>query len=374
MDAQTTRNREAVAQNSAPALRTLMVMARNGMEGDGWPAMLGLRQLIAADQMSDILALHRALGVTLLDGQYFAGLQSGWGRVMRRLPFRVAQALELIRRREEFDVVLTWGELNALRVGALMQLLRRRPAHVCYLFWISKWKKALPLRLMHRGIDRMIIGAPLQYRFAIKTLRLPDTKVVQIPWSVDTRFWRPLTNSKDGDMICSIGLEMRDYDTLLAALRPLAIPCHIAASNIGAKAEFDAHHLPDHVTVGTKSALELRELYARSRFVVVPLLPTDSDNGITTCLEAMAMGRAVICTQTNGQVGVLEHGVNSIRVPPRDHLALREAIELLWADPGLCERLGAAGRRLVEERYGYATVIPRLVALCQDAAAERRRL
>jgi hypothetical protein len=39
--------------------------------------------------------------------------------------------------------------------------------------------------------------------------------------------------------------------------------------------------LPTGVTVGAKSYFELRELYARSRFVAVPLLPSDSDNGIT---------------------------------------------------------------------------------------------
>ena len=69
---------------------------------------------------------------------------------------------------------------------------------------------------------------------------------------------------------------------------------------------------------GRKTFAELRALYARSRFVVVPLLPSDIDNGITSILEAFAMGKAVICTETAGQIGVLEHGVNCLRVPPFD--------------------------------------------------------
>ena len=93
------------------------------------------------------------------------------------------------------------------------------------------------------------------------------------------------------------------------------------------------------MTVGAKTFAELRALYARSRFVVVPLLPSDSDNGITTILEAFAMGKAVICTETAGQIGVLEHGVNCLRVPAFDVEALRAAIVELWRDPQMCQRL-----------------------------------
>jgi glycosyltransferase involved in cell wall biosynthesis len=219
----------------------------------------------------------------------------------------------------------------------------------------------------------MIIGSPLQYRFALETLRLPRRKIAQIPWAVDTRFWRPLPDGGSRDTICAVGLEMRDYDTLLAALRPLGIRCHIAAANRKGAMELGEAELPPQVTVGAKSMVELRELYARSRFVVVPLMPTDSDQGITSCLEAMAMARAVICTQTAGQVGVLEDGVNAIRVPPRDEVALRDAIKRLWADPELCDRLSAAGRRLVEERFGQDRIAADTAGLCREAAAERRR-
>jgi hypothetical protein len=45
-------------------------------------------------------------------------------------------------------------------------------------------------------------------------------------WAVDTRFWRPMT--RVSDMICSVGQEMPDYGTLLKALNPLGIRCHIA--------------------------------------------------------------------------------------------------------------------------------------------------
>jgi glycosyltransferase involved in cell wall biosynthesis len=156
-------------------------------------------------------------------------------------------------------------------------------------------------------------------------------------------------------MICCVGREMRDYATFVEAIRPLGIRCHIAAGGTQGVSNpwlrLDERDLPGGVTLGRMSQVELRELYRRSRFVVVPLLPTDSDNGITTVLEAFAMGRPVVCTDVPGQAGVLEDGVNCLLVPPGDPASLRAAVERLWNDIPLCRRLGAAGRALVERNY-----------------------
>jgi len=279
-------------RGAAPRLRTLEIGSPTGM---GWPPLDELRQQIADDRMANVLARHDALGLTVLDGRCLAALPGSWGRLLRWLPFRVAQPMELVRSRNAFDAVLTWGERDAVGVGALMLLLRRRPAHISILFGPAKWKIALALQVVQRGIDRMIIPSPLQRRLAVERFRFRRRKVVEIPWGVDTRFFRPMPSAGQEDTICSVGLEMRDYATLLAALHPLDIRCHIA---VGAGAESSTptnaladKPLRDGITVGRKSAVELRELYASSRFVVVPLQPSKSDNGITTCLEAMAMGK-----------------------------------------------------------------------------------
>ena len=65
------------------------------------------------------------------------------------------------------------------------------------------------------------------------------------------------------------------------------------------------------VTIGPLPLDGLRELYARSRFVVVPVVASDMDNGVTVILEAMAMGRPVICSRTRGQVDVVEAATTS---------------------------------------------------------------
>ena len=113
-------------------------------------------------------------------------------------------------------------------------------------------------------------------------------------------------------------------------------------------------------------------MYARSRFVVIPLRPTDHDNGNTAILEAFAMGKAVICTDTPGLTGLVEDGVNCLRVPPFDVGALREAIRELWDDEEKSSRLGTAGREAVVTRQNLGQWREALVRGVEEAVALRR--
>ena len=279
----------------SPANRRTLVVA-----GPGKPPEAELRRRITEDLMPDVVSAEDAVGATLCDDRYFAGLPGLRGRLLRRLPLIAAQAIEVLVQSRRHDAVLTWGDLPAVVVGGVLRLRRRRPAHVAILMWPSKTKKAALLRHALPGIDRYIVWPPVQRRFVQEQLHVPAWRFTEARAPVDARFWRPMDGA--GDLICSVGQEMRDYGTLIAALRPIDIPCHIAAGtglftarfldnewrqNVGDQA------LPPHVTVGRKTHAELRELYARSRFVVVPLRPADMDNSITVILEAFAMGKLV---------------------------------------------------------------------------------
>jgi glycosyltransferase involved in cell wall biosynthesis len=183
---------------------------------------------------------------------------------------------------------------------------------------------------------------------------------------VDTEFFNPDQAKPDPDgqdavMICSAGREMRDFATLIAALDETGVRCHIAGSLIAGmddrwRAELGDHGervgLPEGVTFGPLSAVEMRDLYARSRFVVLPLHPSDTDHGISCMIEAFAMGRAVVCTRVDGQRDALEEGVNGAFEPEHVAAALRAQILELIADPERAEAMGREARRLAEAEFG----------------------
>jgi glycosyltransferase involved in cell wall biosynthesis len=153
---------------------------------------------------------------------------------------------------------------------------------------------------------------------------------------------------------------MRDYPTLFKALRGTDLVCHVAADHaridrmgFGRRVSADelSRNAMGNVTIGRRTPTELRELYARSRFVVVPLCHSDTDNGVTVILEAMAMAKPVICSRTRGQVDVLEDGVTGLFVPVGDVVALRSAMLELWNDPDRARAMGEKGRLHIEKYH-----------------------
>ncbi len=89
-------------------------------------------------------------------------------------------------------------------------------------------------------------------------------------------------------------------------------------------------------------------------------------------LEAMAAGKAVIATRVGGVPDVVHDGQNGLLVPPSDASALGGAIESLLRDRGDAHRLGAAGARLVGERYTWGRIAAVYVAVCRHAIANAR--
>ena len=89
-------------------------------------------------------------------------------------------------------------------------------------------------------------------------------------------------------------------------------------------------------------------------------------------LEAMACGRPVVATDIGGNREVVSQGVTGIIVPPRDPAALAEAIASLLRDDARADAWGAAGARLVRERYGREVMIARTLEAWSGRLRERR--
>jgi glycosyltransferase involved in cell wall biosynthesis len=138
---------------------------------------------------------------------------------------------------------------------------------------------------------------------------------------------------------------------------------------------------PPNVEVSTYNYEELRSLYARSLFIVVPLLDVDFQAGITTVLEAMAMGKALVLTRTRGQCEVVIGPLwssgrvswpgdgpdiansSGIYVPPQDAGALRSAISFLHSNPEIAAVLGKNGRSLAEAHYDVRHFVSRFAGV-----------
>ncbi len=86
-------------------------------------------------------------------------------------------------------------------------------------------------------------------------------------------------------------------------------------------------------------------------------------------LEAMAMGLPVVSSRLAGIPELVEDGVTGLLTEPGDEDALYAAVTRLIGDPGLRDRLGAAGRRRAEERFDIGRNIATYVELFRGVHA-----
>ena len=68
-------------------------------------------------------------------------------------------------------------------------------------------------------------------------------------------------------------------------------------------------------------------------------------------MDAMLLGKCVVASGVDGIAEIVEDGVNGLLAPPADAQALADALEKALADATLRERLGAAARDTIRNRY-----------------------
>jgi glycosyltransferase involved in cell wall biosynthesis len=303
-------------------------------------------------------------GVELLDWSRLSG------EARRRSPWLAAQhAWAALPFLQGCQAVFSDGEHVGIPLALAMRAARRRVPHLMlghHLTTRAKWPFFRILRAQD-DITRILVHSPRQQALA-RRLGIPVDKVALVPYSVDTEFWAPRPSVAEG-LVVAAGREHRDYATLARACEGLPIRVFVAAGSRHSPAatERRPRRWPDNFEIGFADPVRLRDLYMRASVVVVPLLPTDFQAGVTTILEAMAMGRPVVVTATEGQRELLVTDA-TVTVPPEDAGALRAAISGLLADPERRRRMGWAARKAVVERFSLAEYVLTLQRHLEDVA------
>jgi glycosyltransferase involved in cell wall biosynthesis len=329
---------------------------------------------------ADYLELARALDADLLDyGRMRA--EAGW---FTRLVGRVtganaALAWTCFLRRKNYRVILTDGEQVGIPLALLLKFLGRGPLktrHAMLVHILSVGKKMIFFdRLgIQSHVDRFLVYSTWQKQFIEKRWNVPGERVIWTPFQVDAHFFnpnhQPLASDTQSPLICSAGLEFRDYPTLMHAVEGMDVQVVLAAASPWSKRADSTQQraVPSNVTVQRFDLHGLRDLYARAAFVVIPLYQVDFQAGVTTLLEAMAMGKAVIVTRTPGQTDVVIDGETGIYVPPSDPQALRTAMQRLLDHPEEARRLGANGRKVIETRMSLEKYVEGLKKIVDEIA------
>jgi glycosyltransferase involved in cell wall biosynthesis len=105
----------------------------------------------------------------------------------------------------------------------------------------------------------------------------------------------------------------------------------------------------------------------------VGVLCSESEGFSNAIIEYLRAGKPVVCTRTGGNPEVVQDEVNGHLVGVGDVDALADRISGLLAEPDRRARLGAEGRRLVEERFGLSVMLDRYEELYRSLLEPRAR-
>lgn len=101
------------------------------------------------------------------------------------------------------------------------------------------------------------------------------------------------------------------------------------------------------------------------------VLPSLAEGVSNTILEAMACGLPVIATAVGGNVELVEEGRSGFLVPPSDPQSMAARIIELADDGERARRLGAAGRRAIEQRFAMPVMVAGYQGLYDELLAAR---
>ena len=260
------------------------------------------------------------------------------------------RAIRILLCRPRPDVVLSYFESGALCLALLKSIALFRAPIVIVDIGASGGSRLrdLILRLVIPRVSAIFTLGSDQVTH-IRTHYKTGASVEFIPAHVDAEFYAPQSPKRQENYILAVGDDIsRDYETLLEAVAGLNVQLVLKTKKIVE----DKTRYPNLSVISKRlSDREFRDLYDRARLVVMPLHPVLTAGGVTAFLEAMAMGKPQIVSDSAGLRDYIRDGENALVVPSRDVSSLRQAILRLLEDDNFRHRLGESSRACAQSLF-----------------------
>ncbi|MBE3039507.1 MAG: glycosyltransferase family 4 protein [Chloroflexi bacterium] len=114
---------------------------------------------------------------------------------------------------------------------------------------------------------------------------------------------------------------------------------------------------------------DMAAVYAQAHIVC---LPSYREGMSKTLIEAAACGRPIITCNVPGCREVVQPGISGLLVPPRNALALAEAMKRLIQNPNERKSMGAFGRKIAEDQFSMELVLSQTLAFYECIRSSQR--
>lgn len=303
------------------------------------------------------------------------------------LTFSLRVARLLKERRADFDVVhdnqcLGYGLLQIKRYGFPLiatihhpitrdRTLAVRAAKGFAKVTAWRWHSFLRMQgIVSRRIPELLTVSRSSEVDIRKAFDIPDGALTTIPLGVDTEVFRPSPERVPGRVVCiaSADAPLKGVGYLLESIakvgaeRPVELVLVSKLDPEGPSAKrIDELSIADKVTV--VSGIDDDELARLLSTAEIACVPSLYEGFSLPAVEAMSCATPLVATRAGAIPEVVgDDEEAAILVPPQDSGALAAAINRLLGDAALRARLGAGGRRRVEQNYSWAAVAARTAA------------
>lgn len=312
-------------------------------------------------------------------------------RIPSRLRFSLYNFFQIVRCKEPFDVLYgtSFYGLELVIFCRALGLFRKPIAvwhHQAVVRNHNKWKNLISC-FYYRGIDQMFFFSQSLIDDSLQSGKVSADRLHLIHWGPDLAFYDylkqhlPPTDAGEPEKtFISTGKENRDFATLLKAFAETGLPIDIYTTPTAGDKDYETllkqyasySNIRIHWTDGIiphKLAVEV----CRSKAVVICCLNYPYTVGLTTLVEAFALGLPVICSR-NPKFGMdIEKEGAGIYVDYNDTEGWKQAISYLSTHPAEARQMGANGRKLAEREFNLEQYSRELAGILADTIKTYRK-
>ena len=313
-------------------------------------------------------------------------------------PSLAIRSIDALRRIARFLCMLPRADVAILYISDGTSLLEKGLmvglARLCNKGVVARFSSGyLPAQCMHNWLLRFWLRLTVRLSDAVacqsngwKTVYQAyagkSTSLVVIPngvvmpklsWTADKATAKKIVyvgwiNKRKGvfDLIAAVGILAARHKEVSLSLAGGGTAAEALASHIAACGLAHRIHL-----LGWVPREQIAEILASGHVFVLPSYGEGLPNSL---LEAMSVGVPVIATRVGAVAEVVQDGESGLLIEPGDVTGLAASIDALFADRDWADRLGAAGRKVVSERYCMERVSILWGRILAEVAARRGKL
>lgn len=277
----------------------------------------------------------------------------------KRLRDMLVATWKVLSCRKSYDVLYATHSLGIEPIILLRALrLYRHPIVVWHHQPIVKAKNPLRealARLFYRGIDHMIFFSEKLIQDSLLSKKADLERMSMVHWGADLDYYDSLKpDGKHSNFFISTGKELRDYETLLQAFQETNLSLTLFVEKkrqpyfeglLADKQNIEVHYgnrpIPHDIAL----------LVAQSRCVCICCQESNYTVGLTTVVEALALGLPILCTRNPQMPMNIEAEGCGFWIEPKDVEGWKERLRYIADNPAETKVMGKRSRALAEQYY-----------------------